>query len=51
MESSGQAKAEAQSRAEAAMIEGKAAVDQAKLKAEAVKIDAVCLWFILLVNL
>ncbi|XP_067937582.1 major vault protein-like [Watersipora subatra] len=40
VESSGQAKAEAQSRAEAAMIEGKAAVDQAKLKAEAVKIDA-----------
>lgn len=41
MESSGQAKAEAQSRAEAAKIEGTAAVDQAKLKAEALKIEAV----------
>lgn len=42
VESTGQAKAEAQSRAEAAKIEGEAAVDQAKLKAEALKIEAVC---------
>ena len=41
MESTGQAKAEAQSRAEAARIEGEAAVQQAKLKAEAAKIEAV----------
>ena len=41
VESTGQAKAEAQSRAEAARIEGEAAVEQAKLKAEASKIDAV----------
>ena len=41
MESTGQAKAEAQSRAEAARIEGEAAVEQAKLKAEASKIDTV----------
>ena len=41
MESTGQAKAEAQSRAEAAKIEGKSAVEQAKLKAEASKIEAV----------
>ncbi len=41
VESTGQAKAEAQSRAEAAKIEGEAAVDQAKLKAEAMKIEAV----------
>mgnify|MGYP001792091205 CR=1 FL=1 len=41
MESTGQAKAEAQSRAEAARIEGEAAVDQAKLKAQALKIEAV----------
>lgn len=40
VESTGQAKAEAQSRAEAAKIEGEAAVDQAKLKAEAMKIEA-----------
>lgn len=40
IESTGQAKAEAQSRAEAARIEGQAAVDQAKLKAEAVTIEA-----------
>ena len=33
MESTGEAKAEAQSRAEAAKIEGEAAVEQAKLKA------------------
>jgi major vault protein len=39
VESSGQAKAEAQSRAEASKIEGEAAVDQAKLKAEASKIE------------
>lgn len=43
MESTGQAKAEAQSRAEAARIEGEAAVQQAKLKAEAAKIEAVSL--------
>ena len=40
MESTGQAKAEAQSQAEAAKIEGEAAVEQAKLKAEASKIDS-----------
>lgn len=40
VESTGQAKAEAQSRAEAAKIEGEAAVDQAKLKAQASKIEA-----------
>ena len=43
VESTGQAKAEAQSRAEAARIEGEAAVQQAKLKAEAAKIQAVSL--------
>ena len=41
VESTGQTKAEAQSRAEAAKIEGEAAVEQAKLKAEASKIEAV----------
>ena len=41
VESTGQAKAEAQSRAEAARIEGETAVQQAKLKAEAAKIEAV----------
>ena len=48
MESTGQAKAEAQSRAEAARIEGEAAVEQARLKAQATKIDAVskCLFCI-----
>lgn len=40
VESTGQAKAEAQSRAEAARIEGEAAVEQARLKAQALKIDA-----------
>jgi major vault protein len=40
VESSGQAKAEAQSRAEASRIEGEAAVEQARLKAEAMKIEA-----------
>lgn len=40
VESTGQAKAEAQSRAEAARIEGEAAVDQARLKAQAVKIES-----------
>ncbi|EDO36139.1 predicted protein [Nematostella vectensis] len=40
VESTGQAKAEAQSRAEAARIQGEAAVQQAKLKAEATKIEA-----------
>ncbi|XP_077864491.1 major vault protein-like [Saccoglossus kowalevskii] len=40
VESTGQAKAEAQSRAEAARIEGEAAVQQAKLKAEAARIEA-----------
>lgn len=40
VESTGQAKAEAQSRAEAARIEGEANVEQAKLKAEASKIEA-----------
>lgn len=41
MESTGQAKAEAQSRAEAARIEGEAAVEQARLKSEASKIESV----------
>ena len=40
VESTGQAKAEAQSRAEAARIEAEAAVQAAKLKAEAAKIEA-----------
>lgn len=40
VESSGQAKAEAQSRAEAARIEGNAAVEQAELKAKALKIES-----------
>lgn len=40
VESTGQATAEAQSRAEAARIEGQAAVDQATLKAQAMKIEA-----------
>lgn len=42
VESTGAAKAEAQSRAEAARIQGEAAVEEAKLKAEAQKIEAVC---------
>jgi hypothetical protein len=41
VESTGQAKAEAQSRAEAAKIEGEAAVEQARLKSQATKIEAV----------
>ena len=41
VESTGQAKAEAQSRAEAARIAGEAEVSQAKLKAEASRIQAV----------
>ena len=40
VESTGQAKAEAQSRAEAQKIEGEAAVEQARLKAQATKIEA-----------
>eukprot|EP00117_Sycon_ciliatum_P000910 scpid34518/ scgid6797/ Major vault protein len=40
VESTGQAKAEAHSRAEAARIEGEAAVEQARLKAEASRIEA-----------
>lgn len=40
VESTGQAKAEAQSRAESSKIEGEAAVEQAKLKAEANNIEA-----------
>ncbi|XP_014771874.1 major vault protein [Octopus bimaculoides] len=40
VESTGQAKAEAQSRAEAARIEGEAAVEQAKLKTAAEKIES-----------
>ena len=43
VESTGQAKAEAQSRAEAARIEGEAAVEQARLKSQAAKIEAVSL--------
>jgi hypothetical protein len=42
VESTGQAKAEAQSRAEASRIEGEAAVEQARLKTQAMKIEAVC---------
>ena len=42
VESTGQAKAEAQSRAEASRIEGEAAVEQARLKSQATKIEAVC---------
>lgn len=45
VESTGAAKAEAQSRAEAARIQGEAAVEEAKLKAEAQRIEAVCLSF------
>ena len=41
IESTGQAKAEAQSRAEAARIEGETAVEQAHLKAKALEIEAV----------
>lgn len=41
VESCGQATAEAQSRAEAAKIEGEAAVDQAKLRVQASEIEAV----------
>lgn len=41
MESTGAAKAEAQSQAEAAQIRGEAAVNEAKLKAEAQRIEAV----------
>lgn len=40
VESTGQAKAEAQSHAEAAKIEGEAAVEQARLKSQASKIEA-----------
>ena len=40
VESTGQAKAEAQSRAEAQRIEGEAAVEQARLKSQAAKIEA-----------
>jgi len=40
VESTGQAKAEAQSRAEAARIEGEAAVEQARLRAEALQIES-----------
>lgn len=42
VESTGAAKAEAQSKAEAARIHGEAAVEEAKLKAEAQKIESVC---------
>lgn len=41
MESTGTAKAEAESRAEAARIEGEGSVLQAKLKAEALAIETV----------
>ena len=44
VESTGQAKAEAQSRAEASRIEGEAAVQQATLKAKAAAIEAVCIF-------
>ncbi len=42
VESTGAAKAEAQSKAEAARIHGEAGVEEAKLKAEAQTIEAVC---------
>ena len=42
VESTGQAKAEAQSRSEASRIEGESAVEQAGLKAQATKIESVC---------
>ena len=48
MESTGQAKAEAQSRAESQRIEGQAAVEQAQLKAQAGEIEAVSFKKILL---
>lgn len=51
VESTGQAKAEAQSRAEASRIEGEAAVEQAKLKAQASKIEAVSCLFSYHVNM
>lgn len=41
LESTGQATAEAQSRAEAARIEGQSAVELAKLRAEASEIETV----------
>lgn len=47
VESTGNAKAEAESRAEAARIEGEGSVLQAKLKAEALAIETVssgCCW-------
>ena len=44
IESTGQAKAEAQSRAEAARIEGETAVEQASLKAKALDIEVVSLF-------
>ena len=46
VESTGQAKAEAQSRAESAKIEGQAAVEQAQLHAQAQNIEAVCSLFL-----
>lgn len=51
VESTGAAKAEAQSRAEAARIQGEAAVNEAKLKAEAQRIEAVCSDFLFLCRL
>lgn len=45
VESTGQAKAEAQSRAEALRIEGESAVERASLKAKALKIAAVSCMF------
>lgn len=50
MESTGAAKAEAQSRAEAARIQGEAAVNEAKLKAEAMRIEAVRFYFLFLLR-
>ena len=50
VESTGQAKAEAQSRAESLKIEGQAAVEQAQLKAEAQNIEAVSILDILKVQ-
>ncbi|CAF4452461.1 unnamed protein product, partial [Rotaria magnacalcarata] len=40
VEVTGQAKAEAQSRAESALIEGRASVEQARLRADAARIEA-----------
>lgn len=50
MESTGAAKAEAQSQAEAARIRGEAAVNEARLKTEAQRIEAVRHFLLLLTS-